>query len=73
MKSQSVLQPSAPATSRASGIFQYYSIAEDELQKTFAKQTAQQARQCGSGLGQLTDKLGRENQVKYYRISMGLT
>ena len=59
---------------RIPGIFQYYSIAEDELQKTFAgKETAQQgADNIAAAWEKLTDKLGRENQVKYYRIAMGL-
>ena len=49
-------------------------MAEDELQKTFAgKQTAQQgADNVAAAWEKLTDKLGRENQIKYYRISMGL-
>ena len=67
--------PNSAIEPRIPGIFQYYSIAEDELQKTFAgKQTAQQgADNVAAAWEKLTDKLGRENQVKYYRISMGLT
>jgi multiple sugar transport system substrate-binding protein len=59
---------------RIPGIFQYYSIAEDELTKVFAgKETAQQgADNIAAAWEKLTDKLGRENQVKYYRISMGI-
>jgi multiple sugar transport system substrate-binding protein len=77
MKSQSdsYNHPNSAIEPRIPGIFQYYSIAEDELQKTFAgKQTAQQgADNVAAAWDKLTDKLGRENQVKYYRISMGLT
>ena len=77
MKSQSdsYNHPNAAIEPRIPGIFQYYSIAEDELQKTFAgKQTAQQgADNVAAAWDKLTDKLGRENQVKYYRISMALT
>ena len=77
MKSQSTSynHPNSAIEPRIPGIFQYYSIAEDELQKTFAgKQTAQQgADNVAAAWDKLTDKLGRENQVKYYRISMGLT
>ena len=77
MKSQSnsYNHPNSAIEPRIPGIFQYYSIAEDELQKTFAgKQTAQQgADTIATAWDKLTDKLGRDNQVKYYRISMGLT
>ena len=76
MKSQSdsYNHPNNAIEPRIPGIFQYYSIAEDELQKTFAgKQTAQQgADNVAAAWEKLTDKLGRENQVKYYRIAMGL-
>jgi hypothetical protein len=51
-------------------IFQYYSIAEDELQKTFAGK--QSADNVAAAWEKLTDKLGQQNQVKYYRIAMGL-
>ncbi len=44
------------------------------MAKVFAgKETAQQgADNIAAAWEKLTDKLGRENQVKYYRISMGL-
>ena len=56
---------------RIPGIFQYYSIAEDELQKTFAgKETAQQgADNIAAAWEKLTDKLGRDNQVKLLSAS----
>ena len=76
MKSQSTSydHPNSAIEPRIPGIFQYYSIAEDELQKVFAgKETAQQgADAIAAAWEKLTDKLGRENQVKYYRIAMGL-
>ena len=73
-QSTSYNHPNSAIEPRIPGIFQYYSIAEDELQKTFAgKQTAQQgADNVAAAWEKLTDKLGRENQVKYYRIAMGL-
>jgi multiple sugar transport system substrate-binding protein len=73
-QSTSYNHPNSAIEPRIPGIFQYYSIAEDELQKTFAgKQTAQQgADNVAAAWDKLTDKLGRENQVKYYRIAMGL-
>ena len=66
--------PNAAIEPRIPGIFQYYSIAETELHKTFAgKQTVQQgADNVAAAWEKLTDKLGRENQIKYYRIAMGL-
>ena len=74
-QSTSYNHPNSAIEPRIPGIFQYYSIAEDELQKTFAgKQTAQQgADNVAAAWDKLTDKLGRDNQVKYYRIAMGLT
>ena len=73
-QSTSYNHPNSAIEPRIPGIFQYYSIAEDELQKTFAgKQTAQQgADNVAAAWEKLTDKLGRQNQVKYYRIAMGL-
>jgi multiple sugar transport system substrate-binding protein len=73
-QSTSYNHPNAAIEPRMPGIFQYYSIAEDELQKTFAgKQTAQQgADNVAAAWDKLTDKLGRENQIKYYRIARGL-
>ena len=73
-QSTSYNHPNSAIEPRMPGIFQYYSIAEDELQKTFAgNQTAQQgADNVAAAWEKLTDKLGRENQIKYYRIAMGL-
>ena len=74
-QSTSYNHPNSAIEPRIPGIFQYYSIAEDELAKVFAgKETAQQgADNVAAAWDKLTDKLGRENQVKYYRIAMGLT
>jgi multiple sugar transport system substrate-binding protein len=74
-QSTSYNHPNSAIEPRIPGIFQYYSIAEDELSKVYAgKETAQQgADNVAAAWEKLTDKLGRENQVKYYRISMGLT
>jgi multiple sugar transport system substrate-binding protein len=73
-QSNSYNHPNSAIEPRIPGIFQYYSIAEDELAKVFAgKETAQQgADNVAAAWEKLTDKLGRENQVKYYRISMGI-
>jgi multiple sugar transport system substrate-binding protein len=73
-QSTSYNHPNSAIEPRIPGAFQYYSIAEDELQKIFAgKETAQQgADNIAAAWNKLTDKLGRESQVKYYRIAMGL-
>ncbi|HXT07538.1 MAG TPA: ABC transporter substrate-binding protein [Roseiarcus sp.] len=73
-QSTSYNHPNSAIEPRIPGIFQYYSIAEDELQRTFAgKQSAQQGGDnIAAAWEKLTDKLGRENQVKYYRIAMGI-
>jgi multiple sugar transport system substrate-binding protein len=73
-QSTSYNHPNSAIEPRIPGIFQYYSIAEDELTRVFAgKETAQQgADNIAAAWDKLTDKLGRENQVKYYRISMGI-
>jgi multiple sugar transport system substrate-binding protein len=74
-QSTSYNHPNSAIEPRIPGIFQYYSIAEDELAKVYAGQeTAQQgADNVAAAWEKLTDKLGREDQVKYYRIAMGLT
>ncbi len=77
MKSQSTSydHPNSAIEPRIPGIFQYYSIAEDELTRVFAgKETAQQgADNIAAAWEKLTDRLGRDNQVKYYRIAMGIS
>ncbi len=73
-QSTSYNHPNSAIEPRIPGIFQYYSIAEDELTHVFAgKETAQEgADKIAAAWEKLTDKLGRENQIKYYRISMGI-
>jgi multiple sugar transport system substrate-binding protein len=74
-QSTSYDHPNSAIEPRIPGIFQYYSIAEDELTRVFAgKETAQQgADNIAAVWEKLTDKLGREQQVKYYRIAMGIS
>ncbi|HLW93119.1 MAG TPA: ABC transporter substrate-binding protein [Roseiarcus sp.] len=73
-QSTSYNHPNSAIEPRIPGIFQYYSIAEDELTRVFAgKETAQQgADNIAAAWEKLTDKLGRDQQVKYYRIAMGI-
>ena len=66
--------PNAAIEPRIPGIFQYYSVAEDELAKIFAgKATAQAgADAIAAAWEKITDQIGRENQVKLYKASLGL-
>ncbi len=66
--------PNSAIEPRIPGIFQYYSLAEDELSRVFAgKLTAQQgADNIAASWERLTDKLGREQQVALYKASLGL-
>ena len=60
---------------RIPGIFQYYSVAEDELAKGFAGQysSAQEtADAIAAAWEKITDPIGRESQIKLYKASMGL-
>ena len=66
--------PNAAIEPRIPGIFQYYSIAEDELAKIFAGQyDAQQgADNIAAAWEKITDQIGRENQIKLYKASLGM-
>ncbi len=60
---------------RIPGIFQYYSVAEDELAKGFAGQygSAQEtADAIAAAWENITDQIGREQQIALYRASLGL-
>ena len=62
-------------TNRVSGIFQYYSVAEDELAKGYAGtyKTAQEtADAIAAAWEKITDSIGREGQVKLYKASLGM-
>ena len=66
--------PNRAIEPRIPGIFQYYSVAEDELAKAFAKTVTPQ--QCADNIAaaweKLTDKIGREQQIKLYKSSLGM-
>src|SRR3954463_4802605 len=66
--------PNAAIEPRIPGIFQYYSVAEDELAKIFAGQMAAQAGAdaIAAAWEKLTDQLGRDNQIKLYKASLGM-
>jgi multiple sugar transport system substrate-binding protein len=73
-QSNSYNHPNVAIEPRIPGIFQYYSLAEDELAKIFAgKVDAQKgADNIAAAWEKLTDQLGREKQIALYKASLGL-
>ncbi|NTG45330.1 ABC transporter substrate-binding protein [Rhizobium rhizogenes] len=73
-QSNSYNHPNAAIEPRIPGIFQYYSVAEDELAKIFAGQATAQAGADAIAVAweKITDQLGREKQVALYKASLGL-
>jgi multiple sugar transport system substrate-binding protein len=68
--------PNAAIEPRIPGIFQYYSIAEDELAKGYAGKYSgaqETADAIAAAWEKITDQIGRESQVKLYKASLGLT
>jgi len=73
---ESYNHPNAAVEPRIPGIFQYYSVAEDELAKGYAGQyaTAQEtADAIAAAWEKITDQIGRDSQVALYRASLGLS
>jgi multiple sugar transport system substrate-binding protein len=66
--------PNRTVEPRIPGIFQYYSLAEDILANIFAgKMKAQDgADAIAAAWEKLTDQLGRDQQVKLYKASLGM-
>ncbi|HEY0918519.1 extracellular solute-binding protein [Devosia sp.] len=67
--------PNAAIEPRIPGIFQYYSVAEDELAKGFAGQYAsaqETADAIAAAWEKITDQIGRDGQVALYKASLGL-
>ena len=67
--------PNAAIEPRIPGIFQYYSIAEDELAKGYAGQyeSAQEtADAIAAAWEKITDQIGRDSQIKLYKASLGM-
>ena len=67
--------PNAAIEPRIPGIFQYYSIAEDELAKGYAGQYAsaqETADAIAAAWEKITDQIGKETQIALYRASLGL-
>jgi multiple sugar transport system substrate-binding protein len=67
--------PNAAIEPRIPGIFQYYSVAEDELAKGFAgqyKSAQETADAIAAAWEKITDQIGRDGQIKLYKASLGL-
>ena len=67
--------PNAAIEPRIPGIFQYYSVAEDELAKGFAGQygSAQEtADAIAAAWDAITDQIGRDSQIALYKASLGM-
>ena len=67
--------PNAAIEPRIPGIFQYYSIAEDELAKGFAGEygSAQEtADAIAAAWENITDQIGRDSQIALYKSSLGM-
>ena len=67
--------PNAAIEPRIPGIFQYYSIAEDELMKGVAgqyKSAQETADAIAAAWEKITDQIGRDSQIKLYKASLGM-
>lgn len=67
--------PNAAIEPRIPGIFQYYSVAEDELAKGYAgqyKSAQETADAIAAAWEKITDQIGRESQIALYKASLGL-
>lgn len=67
--------PNAAIEPRIPGIFQYYSIAEDELVKGINGQygSAQEtADAIAAAWEEITDQIGRDSQIALYKASLGM-
>ena len=67
--------PNAAIEPRIPGIFQYYSVAEDELAKGYAgkyKSAQETADAIATAWEKITDQIGRDSQIKLYKASLGM-
>ena len=67
--------PNAAIEPRIPGIFQYYSIAEDEMVKGIAGQYASAqatADAIAAAWEKITDQIGRDSQIALYKASLGM-
>ncbi|MGL4489108.1 MAG: ABC transporter substrate-binding protein [Rhizobiaceae bacterium] len=66
--------PNAAIEPRIPGIFQYYSVAEDELAKIYAgqyKSVQEGADAIAAAWEKITDQIGRDKQIALYKASLG--
>jgi multiple sugar transport system substrate-binding protein len=73
-QSDSYNHPNAAIEPRIPGIFQYYSVAEDELTKIFAGKVDVKtgADNIAAAWEKITDQIGRDKQIALYKASLGL-
>ena len=67
--------PNAAIEPRIPGIFQYYSVAEDELAKGYGGQYAsaqETADAIAAAWEKITDQIGRDSQIALYKASLGM-
>ncbi len=67
--------PNAAIEPRIPGIFQYYSVAEDELAKGYAgqyKSAQETADAIAAAWEKITDQIGRDSQIAVYKASLDL-
>ncbi len=67
--------PNAAIEPRIPGIFQYYSVAEDELAKGYAGQYSgaqETADAIAAAWEKITDQIGRDSQIALYKASLGM-
>ncbi len=67
--------PNGAIEPRIPGIFQYYSVGEDELVKGIAgqyKSAQETADAIAAAWEKITDQIGRDSQVKLYKASLGM-
>ena len=67
--------PNAAIEPRIPGIFQYYSVAEDELAKGFGgtyKSAQETADAIAAAWEKITDQIGRDSQIALYKSSLGM-
>jgi len=74
-QSSSYNHPNRAVEPRIPGIFQYYSLAEDELAKIFAGKVDVEtgANAIAAAWEKLTDQLGRPKQIALYKASLGVS
>jgi multiple sugar transport system substrate-binding protein len=73
-ESDSYNHPNAAIEPRIPGIFQYYSVAEDELAKIYAGGSTAQvgADAIAAAWEKITDQIGRDKQIELYKASLGV-